>query len=57
MNLSSVDSKLLLLLLLNGNFAVYGNQGEGRRQGREVSLAGVGWRAGENMQTTVIEQQ
>ena len=25
--------------------------------GREVGLAGVGWRGGEKMQTTVIEQQ
>ena len=31
------------------------NQGGGWRQGREVGLAGVGWRDGEKMQTTVIE--
>ena len=30
------------------------NQGGG---GREVGLAGVGWRYGEKIQTTVIEQQ
>ena len=33
------------------------NQGGGWRWGREVGLAGVGWRGGEKMQTTVIEQQ
>ena len=27
----------------------------GWRRGREVGLAGVGWRDGEKMQTTVIE--
>ena len=26
-------------------------------RGREVGLAGVGWRGGEKMQTTVIEEQ
>ena len=31
------------------------NQGGGWRQGREVGLAGVGWRDGEKMQTTVTE--
>ena len=31
-------------------------QGGGWRWGREVGLAGVGWRGGEKMQTTVIEQ-
>ena len=31
------------------------NQGGGWRQGREVGSAGVGWRDGEKMQTTVIE--
>ena len=30
------------------------NQGGEWRQGREVGLAGVGWRDGEKMQTTVI---
>ena len=29
----------------------------GWRRGREVGLAGVGWRGGEKMQTIVIEQQ
>ena len=33
------------------------NQGGEWRQGREVGLAGVGWRDGEKRQTTVIEQQ
>ena len=33
-----------------------GGGGEGRWE-REVGLAGVGWRSGEKMQTTVIEQQ
>ena len=33
------------------------NQGGGRKQGREVSLPGVGYREEEKMQTTVIEQQ
>ena len=32
-------------------------KGGGWRWGREVGLAGVGWRSGEKMQTTVIEQQ
>ena len=32
-------------------------KGRGWRWGREVGLAGVGWRVGEKMQTTVIEQQ
>ena len=32
------------------------NQGGGWRQGREVGFAGVGWKGGEKMQTTVIEQ-
>ena len=27
------------------------------RLGRELGLAGVGWRGGKKMQTTVIEQQ
>ena len=31
------------------------NQGGGLRWGREVGLAGVGWRDGEKMQITVIE--
>ena len=31
------------------------NQGGGWRRGREVGLAGVGWRDGEKMQTAVIE--
>ena len=31
------------------------NQGGGWRQGREVGVAGVRWRDGEKMQTTVIE--
>ena len=31
------------------------NQGGGWRWGREVGSAGVGWRDGEKMQTTVIE--
>ena len=30
-------------------------KGGGGSQGREVGLAGVGWRDGEKMQTTVIE--
>ena len=30
-------------------------KGEGGGGGREVGLAGVGWRDGEKMQTTVIE--
>ena len=30
-------------------------KGEGRSGEREVGLAGVGWRDGEKMQTTVIE--
>ena len=30
-------------------------KGEGRRWGREVGLAGVGWRDGEKRHTTVIE--
>ena len=30
---------------------------EGGGGGREVGLAGVEWRGGEKMQTTVIEQQ
>ena len=34
-----------------------GGGGGGRRWGREVSSPGVGWRDGEKMQTTVIEQQ
>ena len=39
-------------------WGTYGqNQGGGWRWGREVGLAGVGWRGGEKMQTTVIEQQ
>ena len=29
----------------------------GGKQGREVGLAGVGWRGRDKMQTTVIEQQ
>ena len=33
------------------------NQGGGWKQGREVGSSGVGWRGGEKMQTTVIEQQ
>ena len=32
-------------------------KGEGGGGGREVGLAGVGWRGGEKMQTTLIEQQ
>ena len=28
-----------------------------RRWGREVGSAGVGWKGGDKMQTTVIEQQ
>ena len=32
-------------------------KGEGGGGRREVGLAGVGWRGGEKMQTTVIEQQ
>ena len=28
-----------------------------KSRGREVGLVGVGWRGGEKMQTTVIEQQ
>ena len=31
------------------------NQGGGWRKGMEVGLAGVEWRDGEKMQTTVIE--
>ena len=31
------------------------NQGGGWRRGREVGLAGVGWRDGEKRHTTVIE--
>ena len=31
------------------------NQGGGLGWGREVGLAGVWWRGGEKMQTTVIE--
>ena len=33
------------------------NHGGGWKWGREVGLAGVEWRDGEKMQTTVIEQQ
>ena len=29
---------------------------KGERWGRELGLAGVGWRGGKKMQTTVIEQ-
>ena len=32
-------------------------KGEGGKQRREVGLAGVGWRDGEKMQTTVTEKQ
>ena len=32
-------------------------KGEGGGGGKEVCLAGVGWRDGEKMQTTVTEQQ
>ena len=32
-------------------------KGEGGKRGREVGLAGVEWRGGENMQATVIEQK
>ena len=31
-------------------------EGGGWKQGREMGLAGVGWRGGEKMQTTVTEQ-
>ena len=31
-------------------------KGEDGSRGREVGLAGVGWRGGEKIQTTVIEQ-
>ena len=34
-----------------------GHMDETKREGREVGLAGVEWRGGEKMQTTVIEQQ
>ena len=38
-----------------GHMDKIGGEGGGWRWGREVGLAGVGWRGGEKMQTTVIE--
>ena len=34
-----------------------GHMDKTKGEGREVGLAGVEWRGGEKMQTTVIEQQ